>query len=302
MTILLHGGKVRAMKTRFQPQICSKCSTVYDGLASRCSHCDEPSSDEGTKKFDHFLHLPLVRQVGLFFLGWAGFQLIAVILSLIFQTAWAAANPGFTPEMAEEYVHSASYSAPVHFIAYTLLFGFLTLLLWKDNLLVLKSFKNKKGWLIGLSGFAALFVFQLVYGNVVSLILEAFGLELQSNANENALNVLTKAYPVLSVLIFGFVAPYCEELTYRAGLFSFFGRIGKWASYVLSALVFGLIHFDWTCFGDTNALLIELYNLPVYIMAGVILGYVYDKGGFNASLTTHVLNNLLSTIATIFAE
>ena len=79
-------------------------------------------------------------------------------------------------------------------------------------------------------------------------------------------------------------------------------RFNKPLGYIISSVVFGLIHFDFTCFANgTNAMVIELYNLPQYLGAGALMALIYDFGGFSASLTTHTVNNVYSVIMTIIS-
>lgn len=290
------------MKTRFSPQVCPSCRQIYDGLAHRCPACGAESGDPGTKSFRNFVLTSALKQAGLFLAGWAGFQLIATLVSVLFQLVWTQMNPGFTAEMMEGYLASYEFGGPVNFVSYSLLFAVLTAILWKDNLAVFSSFKHGKAYLWGIGSFAALFLVQLVYGNIVAMILQANGMEMEQNLNENTLTAIAKAYPVAAMFIFGLVAPYCEEITYRVGLYSFFGRFGKWAAYLFSAIVFGLIHFDWNCFGSPEAMVVELYNIPVYLFAGGILGFAYDKGGFASSFVAHAANNLFSTLMNVIGE
>ncbi len=251
------------------------------------------------RKFDQFVVLPFWRQILLFVLGWMGFQLIALVVSEIFYLSAANANPSWTEVDLAAYLDSAAYLGPVHFIAYAVLFLSLSLCLWDGWKKVLKSLASWKTYAYGVGAFAALYAFGIVYGVLLQIILQALGMEYSPNANQGTLDLIIRAYPVLSLVIFGLVGPFCEELTYRVGLFSFAGRFGKVASYVGSTLVFALIHFDFGAFGNPEALAIEFYNLPSYLFAGLSLGFAYDKGGFGAGFVAHAINNCLSVFASM---
>ena len=102
---------------------------------------------------------------------------------------------------------------------------------------------------------------------------------------------------LLFALIFGVIGPICEEFTYRIGLFSLTKRLSRVAAYIITPLVFGFIHFGWGSIATGgDALIIELLNIPDYILAGVIFAFLYDRFGIGASTTAHVMNNLLSFI------
>ena len=92
-----------------------------------------------------------------------------------------------------------------------------------------------------------------------------------------------------------------EEMGYRVGLFGFCSRLGKFAAYAISGVVFGLAHFDIEALtaGDSARLIVEFANLPSYIGAGLFLGFIYDRFGLAASYTAHTLNNVVSLITTL---
>ena len=106
---------------------------------------------------------------------------------------------------------------------------------------------------------------------------------------------MSKNYIVFALIIFGLIGPICEELTYRVGLYSLTKRWNRTAAYIITPIVFGLIHFNWESLTiGGNTLVNELCNLPDYIVAGVLFSYYYEKGGFACSATAHVVNNLVA--------
>ena len=125
------------------------------------------------------------------------------------------------------------------------------------------------------------------------------------NTNETGINTITTAFPILSLIVFGILGPLCEEVTYRVGLFSSISQKLKplWA-YLITILIFGLIHFDFTALfsGNVDALIIELSNLPTYLVSGLLLCYFYTKEGFGVSSIAHIFNNLLSLLLTLISS
>lgn len=68
------------------------------------------------------------------------------------------------------------------------------------------------------------------------------------NVNQQIVVEVIKATPVASFIFIPFLGPIVEELTYRVGLYSLLRRWNKIAALVISALIFGFIHFDYSVF------------------------------------------------------
>ena len=119
------------------------------------------------------------------------------------------------------------------------------------------------------------------------------------NSNETTIREMIKLFPWLTLFFAGVIGPICEEFTYRIGLFGLL-RKKRWVAYVATCLVFGLIHFDFTAFSNSTKLLIELGNLPSYMISGLILAYAYDRYGFAVACYAHIFNNAISILYSIF--
>ena len=72
-----------------------------------------------------------------------------------------------------------------------------------------------------------------------------------------------------------------------------------WVAYIVTPLIFALIHFDFFA-GSAEGYINELLNLPSYIIAGVTLTIIYDKFGLSTSIVAHCGNNLISIFMSIF--
>ena len=154
--------------------------------------------------------------------------------------------------------------------------------------------------LIGLLGigFAAIIIVATVaYGMLVTNpVYKALGVDSgTTNANQGALNSAILASPIVSCLTLSLVGPFCEELGYRVGLFGLSSRLGKVAGYIITIIVFALIHvsFSWE---SATEMVVELVNLPSYLIGGVLLTLAYDKFGFACSFSAHALYNLFSVL------
>lgn len=72
----------------------------------------------------------------------------------------------------------------------------------------------------------------------------------------------------LNVLVIGIIAPLCEEFFYRSGVQGYLLKISRkpWHAIVVTAIVFAIMHFEFTGF-------ITRFTL------GLVLGWVYYKSG-----------------------
>lgn len=267
---------------------CPKCGTTIDENKYQCDVCQNVV--QKNIKFRHFSLLVPWKQILLFVIGFLGFQGLAYLLSFLLVTI-AKTQLGYGTHAYYAFVQSLKATAYINFTSYLIVFSLLSLLIIADANELLKSFKNWKSIVAGGIGLFTILIFNLIYTNILNVI----GVTLYNNANENAVNSIVYQYPLLSIVIFGLIGPITEEITYRVGLFSFFGRINKILAYAITIIVFTLIHFDF----QTTTLLNELLNIPLYASAAFVLSYLYDHYGFSGSVCCHVSNNLLSIITSI---
>lgn len=137
-------------------------------------------------------------------------------------------------------------------------------------------------------------LFGFLIGAVVIGINTLYGAIFGTNTNENQNMVIGQASgsAFLFVLSTAFLAPIFEELVFRVAGYGFFSKISKPLAYVVSTVLFALIHVN---FSGAN-LTAELISFPTYLLAGVGLAFAYDKFGFWGSATMHVTNNLFASI------
>lgn len=231
------------------------------------------------------------KQVLFFLIGCIGLT----VFSLIIQKIIYQFNPYF--------LVSDAYSATINFVLYGLLFGILILIVFDNLIDIVHDFKIGRTWANGIMCAVILVALGVFVNIITSMISSAAGTTVTENNNQSSIESIVSVSPVLSIIIFGIVGPVCEEITYRLGLFSLLKRLNKVLAYAGTALIFGFIHFDWTCLSSGNGVLIlnEFLNLPSYIVAGLWLCYTYDRFGIGASIVAHCGNNLYSLILSIFA-
>lgn len=181
-------------------------------------------------------------------------------------------------------------------VRYVIIFAAMVIILFatKQMKKIVTKFKNKEVWtwapiylLIGIG-------FNFLFGMIRTLI---FG-EVPDNTNQSiVVNVIT-AYPVSSFFWIVLIGPIVEEFTYRYGLYGTLRRWNKYAALIITALIFGFIHFDFSVIGgsDKQLLYIELLNIPSYIVMGLLFSYAYEKHDIQVPIVAHVFNNLIAYI------
>lgn len=241
------------------------------------------SFEKETKWYDNLL----------FFLwGWLGFQLLGLIVSAIAQ-----------PYVSDFTWTSVQGSMFVNFLVYGIVFPVFLFYLWWRKPVALKDIF--KGFVKGRNLWIGLLIF-LVSSFVASLyqmLVNAIVPWMTVNANQSTVVSLTTVFPFEAFLMTVVMAPFTEELTYRGGLQTLIGRWSSWAGVLLTAVIFGLIHFDFegsiasAIAGNPYVLYRELLNLPVYVLSGLGLGLAYQyTGSLSASMFCHFFNNLLAFI------
>lgn len=221
-------------------------------------------------------------QLKLFLTGSFGLMVLSIFFAVLFAVG---ANFYLEGEAYQSLLSSSQFLVAINFISYlTIMLIFLS---WLTSKGMLKSFisliKNGLVWQKSFFYFGMLYLSLLVLG----LIYESLGIIIEDNNNQTTITQLTLSFPVLSILTFVFLGPIVEEITYRLGLYSFIKRYNRWLALVITALIFGFIHFDYSSSNYMN----ELMNMPLYILAGIIFTFIYEKEGFEVATLTHIINN-----------
>lgn len=263
----------------FRNTICSKCDHKYDSALEFCPICDE---NNPSREFNHLktktTWLPLSTQIILFLTGSFGFLLASLILSPL--------ALGIKNEVKQNMFLNVG--------GYLLIFMALILILLPYLKYLIKPFTNYKNIIFGFLIGVGLILITTIIGNIISWLYPSYG----NSTNEATLEMLYDYYPLEALVVFSFVGPICEEITYRLGLFSFLRRKNVILAYILTAVIFALIHFSPT----KETLINELLNLITYLSAGVILSLTYDKLSFAGSLTAHITNNFITMMIILIAK
>lgn len=254
----------------------------------------EPTTPKKKKKDKKpaFIFAPIGITLTFLLLGTLGLNLISEITVLILKSA----NNLQTREEIFHFFTQADVITLINGVRYVIIFAVMLIILFSTNQIkgIFSKFKNKEVWtwapiylLVGIG-------FNFLFGMIRTLI---FG-EVPDNTNQNiVVNVIT-ANPVSSFFWIVLIGPFVEEFTYRYGLYGTLRRWNKYAALIITALIFGFIHFDFSVIGgsDKQLLYIELLNIPTYIVMGLLFSYAYEKHDIQVPLLAHIFNNLLSYI------
>ena len=253
---------------------CPNCQGYHDPTLEKCPRCHKHNELYLDRKISNniaFMHP--AAQIGLFLAGFslAGMLVAELIIAL------------FLNGIADELL----YKTMVISLTYLVMFlGLSLIIIFTRRDYFFKKYKRGIDYIYGL-GYAVTLV---VVSMIVASILNLFH-PVAENANQEAAIAVTQNYPILAFVILGIIGPVCEELTYRVGLYSFFRRINKWLALAITAIIFALIHFDFT--GD---LVTELWAFPSYLISGVILTLAYEHRGPACSMTAHIAYNIFALV------
>jgi hypothetical protein len=230
------------------------------------------------------------KQLLLFFLGWIGLLGFAILFSALF---------GFivplilTLEETDIFLNSDLFFSYVNSLTYVTLFMIGIILIWPYlRTTFIPALFSGQWWL----GLPFTFAILLTSFGLVSLY-DALGIQLEDNQNQAAIVRLVKDAPIISLVTFGLLGPIVEEWTYRLGLFQYLKGRSKWLAYLVTLTIFGFIHFDFNATNLSN----ELFNLPIYLVAGAWFCFLYDRFGLQVAMATHIFNNLLSVMSILIS-
>lgn len=194
----------------------------------------------------------------------------------------------------ENFLYSSQGQGIVVFSAYAFIFLVFLLFLFRDNFKILKLFFSQyKTYLFSLS----LGILLIVVSFLLNLIIQRLGYV--QNVNQDSALELVATFPFLSFIVLGIIGPVVEELTYRVGLFGLIRKYNRLASFAVTALLFALIHFDFSSVTTASSLTNELINIPSYLISGIILCYAYEKFGISGCIIAHLFNNVIAVLSYI---
>lgn len=174
-------------------------------------------------------------------------------------------------------------------ITYSILFAILVAVIGLDYKKLFPKFKSWLPYVVGIVIGGVILAFDQLYMAIINLFYTV-----GPGSNETSIRQVIARYPAASIIIFGFIGPACEELTYRVGLFNLIKRWNRVASYIFASLIFGFIHMDFS-----GNIATEFIILPTYVIPGALLALAYDLYDLPCSLTAHIANNLFVIVGQV---
>ena len=253
---------------------CPNCGAYYDPTLEKCPACHKHNELYLNRQInDKIAFMHPITQIGLFLGGFsfAGMLIIQIILAILLKSSFNDKN---------------AYEAVIISCTYILMMGglgFIVFFTRKNHFL--SKYKRKIDYIYGLAYAITL----ILVGSLVANFISIFH-QVNDNTNQSAAVSFSHNYPLLAFFVIGFLGPICEELTYRVGLYSFLRRINIYLAFIVTTIIFALIHFDFEAIDMVN----ELWSIPSYIVAGAILTLAYEHRGPACSMTAHVCYNIFA--------
>ena len=142
--------------------------------------------------------------------------------------------------------------------------------------------------------YAAMLLMNMAVSGLVSVFVDA----LENPNNETVMDMVGEQYGKMSAVAI-FLAPFVEELIFRAGIFGTLRRRSRWAAYAVSMLLFSIYHV-WGYALTDPALWIYLLQ---YLPAAYLLCRCYEYcDSIWGSYFLHMLINFISIKALMLLE
>jgi len=140
-------------------------------------------------------------------------------------------------------------------------------------------------------GFCLYWVISLLLGKLITYLYPDFG-----NANDTGIQNLAKENYFLTAVGTVLLVPLAEECMHRGAIFGGLYRRNRLLAYVISTVLFALVHIDGY-FGMVDGKIL-LLNFLQYVPAGLILAAAYDiSGSVFAPIFIHMAVNLIGILS-----
>lgn len=267
--------------------ICENCKTTYDQDFFECPRCKKENSNGNIKSknnptlYINFSKLALSLALGFIIIAFFP-SVIQAIISLVLSNSY-----GYSQENITNFLLNGNVNFSISLITYIIVIV-IFLIIYKDYLKYIISFyKRYKNIIYGVLFSILMIVISLLYNYLISFIP---GINTNDN-QELVINAIKDNYVLgfFTVVIF---APLAEELVYRVALFGTLNKINKILAYIVSILLFTVIHINFAS-SDITSEIIALFS---YLISSSFLCFIYDKYSIEGSYIAHMLNNLISYI------
>jgi len=149
----------------------------------------------------------------------------------------------------------------------------------------------KKNLMTCFNLFLLVFGIKVVAAIATSILAFLLGIDFIQSENQDILDALAGAAPMMMLLSSVIFAPIIEETIFRMGFKQVFSR--KYVFIIISGLVFGLMHI----FPTDLSLIEALVQGLVYVAMGLCLAWIYEnKQNIYFVIIVHAFNNLFGMI------
>jgi len=159
--------------------------------------------------------------------------------------------------------------------------------------------KSRKSLLLIPFGAIAIIGIQaILWDNIIMAQIKAgLGIAMENANTENVISMI-RENPVMMGFMACFYGPILEELLYRYTAFGLIRNRSRALAYIVSALLFGFQHIAVAAIYGGE--LIQLINMPEYIIAGLIFAFLYDKTeNICVPVGAHILANSFGLLSMV---
>jgi hypothetical protein len=249
----------------------------FDEINKTLEQIDVSQMTASKKQENDEEKLPFFRKLALFLCGFAycGLILIATIMSLIF---------------GEIFTDKSALQAAVQTSTYIALLIVLFCIAFPYRKYFINNLKDVTKYLYGILFGLMTIAIEIVVSKIINYFFPS-----EINANQEAVEQFILNYPTLMFFITVLIGPFCEEITYRVGLYEMIREKNETVALIVTSLIFAFVHIQFT----ETTFRAEATAFPIYLVIGFMLTYTYKKQGLPGSFVAHAMLNAISFLSTL---
>lgn len=216
--------------------------------------------------------------------GWVFFAVYLAVLPFVTAPAFRLLERGLGTDIPPR-LENALYYYALFAVTVVIFHGFIL--------------RTSRQFLDGLGGSVRSVLLGLValYGsNELTYRLTRVLVDGRTNLNDSAVSAQIRAAPAVTFLIVVFLAPFVEEVLFRGLVFGTLRGKSRGLAYVVSCLLFALLHV-WQ-FAVVSRDAAYFFLMAQYLVPGIVLAWAYEHTGtLWTSILLHAAANALSVWA-----
>lgn len=145
-------------------------------------------------------------------------------------------------------------------------------------------------------GYGLLFLGSIVLSLIYGFILKYYNIEFKDSSNQELIIEIAHYSPIYIFMLTVIFAPFSEEIVFRLGIFKSLKKYNRILAYLISILIFSIIHILPEVFVSKNVVLTFMQFLT-YLWPTIIITFNYDKNdNIIIPIGIHVFNNLMGIL------